>query len=420
MSGLPSAKILTGLPKMEWKTPRDKEAFLGYLVGGRRDTREEIGKELRKRYGIKIWKSFGEEMKKTPGAIFIDPRAEVVIFLADDIPDSVLKKVLECCKVAGMIPAVGINRKEKHRWDFSFAAMGYNNPPGWLTIPNIADPDRLETQRLAEQAALDAMEKPRPAYVEEAKVTIGDKLKLIVQPKPEDIINKYIPGKNKEPAIVPALPRTKPVAPKGTLKPGERSPNAGATPLGAALIKAREARGMTQGEAARAMGVSQGNLSSYERGSAIPLYASFVRMQDFLGPLPEPADMLGRKSYEARGGAVIVRGQKQTQAKLTAKEAFGGGNKPAVEAVKPEPVAPAPAPPPVAVAAPPAPAQPVAQVDLSGMFASGEERVTVKLKSGGTITLSISVSLLKLKGPDRKFVFEMIDALQAYEEEKKE
>lgn len=419
MSGLPSAKILTGLTKMEWKKPRDGESFLGYLIGGRKETREEIGKTLRQWYGIKIWKSFGDEMRKSPGGIFIDPRAEVVVFLADDLSDIVIDKVMKCCRAGGQT-LVGINRKSKHTWDRDFAAHGFNNPPGWILIPNIADPDRLEAQRLAEQAALDAMEKPRPAYVEEAKVTIGDRLKLVAaaQKKPEDIINQYIPSKNKTPTVVPALPRTKPAAPKGTLRPGERSPNAGATPLGAALIKGREAKGMTQGEAARAMGVSQGNLSSYERGSAIPLYANWVRMRDFLGPLPEPADMLGRKSYEARGGAVIVRGGPKSP-KLTAKEAFGGGNKPAVEVVKPEPVAPTPAPPPVAVVAPPAPL-PVAQVEATQPAASGEEHHTVKLKSGGTLTLSTSVKLMKMARADREFIFKIIDALQAYEEEKKE
>lgn len=420
MSGLPSAKILTGLNKMEWKKPRDGESFLGYLIGGRKETREEIGKTLRQWYGIKIWKSFGDEMRKTPGGIFIDPRAEVVVFLADDLSDIVIDKVMKCCRAGGQT-LVGINRKSRHTWDRDFAAHGFNNPPGWILIPNIADPDRLESQRLAEQAALDAMEKPRPAYVEEARVTIGDKLKL-VEKKPEDIINQYVPGKNKTPTVVPTPPRTTP-SKRGTLKPGERSPNAGSTPLGAALIKAREALGFTQGEAARQMSISQGNLSSYERGHTIPLYASWLRMRELLGDaIPKPEGMLGQKSYEARGGdaGATPRG-KEITTKLTAKEAFGGKPAPALT--------PAPAPAPVAArvadAAPQPPVLPVAQAEVPApapapTASAGEERVTVKLKSGGTITLSTSVSLLKLKGPDRKFVFEMIDALQAYEEEKKE
>jgi len=410
MSGLPSAKILTGLPKMEWKTPRDKEAFLGYLVGGRRDTREEIGKELRKRYGIKIWKSFGEEMKKTPGAIFIDPRAEVVVFLADDIPDSVLKKVLECCKVAGMIPTVGINRKEKHRWDFSFAAMGFNNPPGWLTIPNIADLDRLEAQRLAEQAALDAMEKPRPAYVEEAKVTIGDKLKLVTA-KPEDLVNKYVPTKNG--AMKPAAPP--PTGKRGGPRPGSKVGIPKISPPGFPqhVRSTREMMGLSQGEFTKKLGggTPQAVVSSWELGHTIPSYEKWLLLHKLCPDIPMPEGIRGEKKWKKTHAAEPI----EPIGKLSAKEAFGGSAKPAVEAIKPEPVALAPAPAPVVAPTPPVPAPPVAQAVAQQ---TGEEHVTVKLKSGGTITLSTSVSLLKLKGPDRKFVFEIIDALQAYEEVK--
>jgi hypothetical protein len=45
---------------------------------------------------------------------------------------------------------------------------------------------------------------------------------------------------------------------------------------------------------------------------------------------------------------------------------------------------------------------------------SGTEK-TVELKNGGTVTLSLDVNILELKGNDRKFVFELIDKLDVYE-----
>lgn len=45
----------------------------------------------------------------------------------------------------------------------------------------------------------------------------------------------------------------------------------------------------------------------------------------------------------------------------------------------------------------------------------GSTEKTIKLKNGGSITLSIDVNILELKGNDRKFVFDLIDKLDVYE-----
>jgi Family of unknown function (DUF5343) len=47
---------------------------------------------------------------------------------------------------------------------------------------------------------------------------------------------------------------------------------------------------------------------------------------------------------------------------------------------------------------------------------------TIQLKTGGSLTLSLAVNLLELKGKDREFVFKLVDELDAYEakEESKE
>lgn len=41
---------------------------------------------------------------------------------------------------------------------------------------------------------------------------------------------------------------------------------------------------------------------------------------------------------------------------------------------------------------------------------------TIQLRRGGSLSLSLSVNLWELKGEDRKFVFELIDKIDAYEE----
>lgn len=45
---------------------------------------------------------------------------------------------------------------------------------------------------------------------------------------------------------------------------------------------------------------------------------------------------------------------------------------------------------------------------------------TIQLRRGGSLTLSYSINLLELKGEDRKFVFDLIDKIDAYEEGSKD
>lgn len=53
--------------------------------------------------------------------------------------------------------------------------------------------------------------------------------------------------------------------------------------------------------------------------------------------------------------------------------------------------------------------------DTSTNNNSGGDSRTVQLASGGSVTLLLDVSLLSLKGPDREFVFSLIDKLDAFE-----
>jgi hypothetical protein len=41
---------------------------------------------------------------------------------------------------------------------------------------------------------------------------------------------------------------------------------------------------------------------------------------------------------------------------------------------------------------------------------------TIQLKTGGSLTLTLAVNLLELKGKDREFVFKLVDDLEAYEQ----
>lgn len=418
MSGMPSAvsKAFGGLPKMEWKKPKDGKEFYGYLIGGRRETREEIKRKLKERYGIQIVKHFGNEARKEPGGIFIDPKAEIVVFLADDIDDLVLDRVLACCRAGGQ-DHVGINRKGNEKaWDLNFGAKGFSNPPKWNLIPNIADPDTLEAKRIAELAALDAMEKPRTAYSDDVKVTLGDKLTLVAAQKPtakpEDIINKYKPAPKVVPVVV-AQPEKKR---RGTSTPGVTSPLSGKTPFGAAVVNARATRGLTQGQAAMKLGQAQGNISSWELGKSLPSYEVYLRMKALWPEIFEPDNLVGKKIY-------LKRHSQTAPPTKTAKEAFSAKPTPAPVVAKVE--APAPAPPVVQVApavvlaAPPTPAQDPERFAAKVIKAMDqEELLTVNLRSGGTITLTASVQLMKIKKEDREFVFSIIDALQAYEEKK--
>lgn len=71
-----------------------------------------------------------------------------------------------------------------------------------------------------------------------------------------------------------------------------------ATVDGAALVRAREARGMTQDEVARMVGITQGAMSRMERGTLQPSGATFralikvlrIPRESALKPQPEPTE----------------------------------------------------------------------------------------------------------------------------------
>ena len=43
------------------------------------------------------------------------------------------------------------------------------------------------------------------------------------------------------------------------------------------------------------------------------------------------------------------------------------------------------------------------------------EDIEVQLKDGGSLTLTLAVNVLKLRGTDRDFVFKIIDQIEEYE-----
>lgn len=392
---------------MEWKRPRDGQCFVGFLAGSRRDTREQVKKTLWERYGIKIIFHIGKEQEKD-SSWTIPGHCEVVVILSDDIADRQLQQVLTRAKLLSNCPNVGISYKERNqpqKWDVHFAGNGFSCPPKWrdgILIPNIADKKTLEEERKAELAAI---EETRTAWVDPA-LKEGPKLGDAVA----DVLNKY------KPTLVKEEPKKKDPDRKGmggpkTVKVGEMVPAPPGFP--AAVRAARERMGLSQGQFGAKLGTAQSGPSSWERGAGVPSYELWLKLHALCPDIPEPPGIKGKKAYDKR--------HENDPKPKTAKEAFSGASPAATPAPQPAAVPPPPVPemvaptppppPPVVVAAAPAPA-PVAMAAPQG------ESVTICLRSGGTLTLSASVSLLRLKGEDRLFVFEMIDKLQSYEEKK--
>lgn len=54
------------------------------------------------------------------------------------------------------------------------------------------------------------------------------------------------------------------------------------------------------------------------------------------------------------------------------------------------------------------------KLDKKGQNTNGTQK-TIELNNGGTITISLDVNILELKGEDRKFVFDLIDQLDVYQ-----
>lgn len=450
--------------KMETRRPRDGKEFVGCLVGGRQDTRADIIKELWARYGIRVIKHFGDEQRKNPGSIYIDSRVEVVIILADDLHDVVLQRVLACCRGGGQLN-IGINRKSKANWDAVFAAEGFKNPPPWrdgYLIDNPADPKKLEEERKKE---LEELDKPRMAWVDPKLAVVGPTT-LAAKLAAVEVINQYKPG-----APAPAKAKSAdPTKRGGVLNPGTTRPSPPGFP--AQLRAAREAKGWSQGEWAKKLKCAQAPASSWELGMSTPSYEFWLKIHEFFPHLTKPEGVRGQKAWEKTHKTVAPVAMKPVAVAVKAaanEESFGasirrlraehsmkrselgkrvGVSAKAVEAweltdrlphqrqylklreIFPElpelhglrgeqrmakeageQAAPVSAPKPVIAAGPPLFARQAAPVPQ----ATQEELLTINLRSGGSLTLTASVNLLKLKGEDRAFVFEIIDKLQSYE-----
>jgi transcriptional regulator with XRE-family HTH domain len=269
--------------------------------------------------------------------------------------------------------------------------MGYQNPPRFRDgmdvdkpLPEPAIPTQAETEKRLKE--LEELEKPRMAYVDPklAKPTLA----AVAPPTLATVI--------KQPDMV---------------KPSGRgtTDNTFAKLLRAARLDA----GYSQGALGKKINTHQTVISKWENiaDPSLPIYETYTELRKILPTLPDfVPGMMGKAVYEAK-----LKEEEAKKPKVIPVPPPKPYVPPARESVRaevmttqeslalttPQPPAPPPAPAPA-----PAPVEPTGQ----------EEYVTVKLRSGGTITLKADVNLFKLKGEDRAFVFTLIDQLQAYEE----
>lgn len=276
-----------------WRVPRDGKEFVGCLVGGYKDTRENMKREFLTRYGIRIVSHFGLEKRKDPD-LYVPLGTEICVILTDDV-EKMLPRVLKAALKAN-VPTIGIERKPG-AWDTIFSAEGFANPPRFrdgfdvdkldqaLAMANKIDIGKMEEERLLEIKAID--DKPRLAYEDPA----------LRDARLGKLADAFAAVEK-----APSPPPPKIAAPVGhhggTLKPGQTVP--AGEGFGQILRSAREAMGWTQGKLAKKIGRAQGNLSSWERGASIPLYEAWMDMKKHLPDLPEPEGMQGKHTYDLR------------------------------------------------------------------------------------------------------------------------
>jgi DNA-binding transcriptional regulator YiaG len=415
-----TATVQTMTKGKVWKRPKDGKEFVGCLVGGYKDTREKLKNELWTRYGIRVAVHFGLE-KRNDLNLFIPSHVEVCVILHDDI-EKMLGRVRKACESI-KCDVIEVRRKGVNtEWDEKFADHLYANPPRWRDnldvdkyLKSSAD---LEQERIEELKKID--DKPRLAYEDPAlrkshNPTLAD---IAIKPKDAEPLAKTV-------AQIVANAAAEPVK-KGKHR-FESHPSPPGFPL--EVRKAREAKGWFQGDLAEVLGGKQSMVSAWERGAGVPSYEVWLKLLQIFPQMAEhePAGIKGKQAYEAKHGVKMVPPPKPytpPTAPKTAKEAFAPKPAPVEPEPKPEPVEASAAvlysdgPPAVEVTSMPQPAPVVSPPVIPAApppAVSTEHQVVVKLRSGGTLTLSADVNLFKLKGEDRKFVFEIIDLLEGYE-----
>lgn len=401
--------------KLRWMPRPGEKYVIACLVGGRYDTRTEAMRELKKRYGIDCQHHFGDEKRAEPN-LFIPAGVDIVIIMVDAVA-KMMEKVMKAVNKSGKEHLGVKGYKFNAQWAETLKLHGFETPPRWEGI----DIDKVQPVEEAPKV----IEPPRLVYVD-------PKLKAIEEEK-EKRAKELQEILKQPPAPLRAPHPLKGVRPGTTVEP--------TTAWAEEFRKAREATGLSQGEFGKKIGKAQGVVSSWERGNSVPLWEWYVKLKTVLPSLSEPPDIKGRLTYEQthgktvflKPGTVVVPPPATPYAppgaQKTAKEAFGGAKPAEVPAKRPEP-APEPLvevihseaqlmtpPPPIVAKKEPDTVMALHLQTEARKPTRGDER-TITLRGGGTLTLSISVEILKLRGEDRVFVFDLIDKLADYEEKK--
>jgi transcriptional regulator with XRE-family HTH domain len=250
--------------------PRDGRHFIATLVGGYKETRAEIGRELLELYGIWCKHHISPDRHKDPSPIYIATDCELVIFLIEDV-DKVLKRVLKACETA-RVDNIGISRKSHHNWFATFKLRGFDSPPKWRDGFNV-DQSPLGPDKL------DHIEPPRLAYEDPALKALRQAKIDVAEP-----VAELTKGLEQQKALQPAPPP--PPKPPVRLLPGTQKP--ASTGFGSALRQARVQAGVSQRELSMRLGMSQFAVSSWELGNAKPDATTFARLKGLYPALPDP------------------------------------------------------------------------------------------------------------------------------------
>jgi hypothetical protein len=286
----------TVVPRGRLKAPPPRNRATGYigcLVGGYKETRAEVGRELLQRYGIWCKHNMGPERR--PGVLEIYKEVEIVLILEKDA-EHVRDKVLRACEKQ-RLPLIEISRKKRNDWDALFKTRGYDNPPSWR--------DGFDVDKVLGPDSLDHIEPPRLAF-EDPQLKAGRLAKLAEAQRP--------------PTPEPESPKPAPVVAKPPEEKSNRVLSAfdknAFENFSKAVIEARRRSGKDRSSFAADLGMTPGGVANWEHcKGGMPYYESYAKVNakwpDLFPPITGlrgelKARAAGHRLLTGKPGTIVV------------------------------------------------------------------------------------------------------------------
>lgn len=273
-----------GRDTFKGRRPLDGQSWKGCLIGGYKDTQEEISKALKNFYGIRC------DAKVTGGVrltsdIKIPPDTDIVVIIADRLVSGLRVKIYDVARKLG-VPWVEVDHTFGS-WKTPMEEMGFSTPPKWR---DGIDVDKYQRTIEVEDRSNEPKPAPPPRPHE---VKIGTPVLSADKLGKLSLVGPPAKGGNKTP----------PPPPKVSAATKDKFAD-----FGPRLTAAREKAGLSKAELAAKMDMSPSGIANWEAGKGgPPTHTKYAKLREVMpGVFPYVPGLKGEKTANAKLGKPLA------------------------------------------------------------------------------------------------------------------